>query len=874
MKGDSPNTIYLKEYSPPEFHIERVDLRFELGEDTTTVLSRLEVARNGAHRQPLVLFGEKLDLRAVMLDGRVLGTQEFRRDEDSLAIDAVPDRFVLEIETALRPQDNTALEGLYKSSGNFCTQCEAEGFRRITYFLDRPDVMARYSTTIVADRDRYPVLLSNGNLVEQGELEHGRHWVRWEDPFRKPCYLFALVAGDLAKIDGRFTTMSGREVTLRIYAEHRNIDQCDHAMASLKQAMAWDERTFGLEYDLDIYMIVAVGDFNMGAMENKGLNIFNSKYILARPESATDADFDNVQNVIGHEYFHNWTGNRITCRDWFQLSLKEGLTVFRDQEFSADLGSRALRRIQDVRGLRAAQFPEDAGPMAHPVRPESYVEINNFYTATVYEKGAEVVRMYQTLLGRDGFRKGMDLYIQRYDGQAVTTDDFRAAMADANGVDLDQFGLWYSQAGTPVVEAQGEYDADARTYTLTIRQHCPATPGQDRKEPFLIPLAVGLVNPNGEDMALKLEGEAAQAAGTRVLQLRSAEQSFRFVDVPQAPVPSLLRAFSAPVKLHYRYRDDELAFLMAHDSDLFNRWEAGQQLACRVALNAIEVGPADIPEVFVQALDRMLAPPSEDKALLAEALLLPSERYLGEQLEIVDPQAVHTARERMRSGLASTLRDRWWACYRDNIEPGAYRFESEAVGRRSLKNVCLGYLMQEAGEEAVQTCMEQFTNADNMTDSMAALRALVDLERPERDTALTRFYERWQHEPLVLDKWFALQALSKLPDTLDRIRGLLEHPAFTYKNPNRVRALLGTFCSGNLARFHDASGEGYTFLAEQVLRLDALNPQVAARLLGALSRWRKYEPGRAEKMRAALESVWRKPGLSKDCYEIANKSLV
>ncbi len=876
MKGDSPGTIFLRDYAPPPFTIERVDLRFELGEESTTVHARLEVVRNGHHRQPLVLLGDRLELRSVSLDGQLLSQHEFRRDDSSLAIATVPERFVLEIETALRPQDNTALEGLYQSSGNFCTQCEAEGFRRITYFLDRPDVMARYTTTIVADRLRYPVLLSNGNVVARGELDGGQHWVQWEDPFRKPSYLFALVAGDLAHIEDRFTTVSGREVTLRIYAEHENIAQCGHAMASLKQAMAWDEQRFGLEYDLDIYMIVAVGDFNMGAMENKGLNVFNSKYVLARPESATDGDFDNIQNVIGHEYFHNWTGNRITCRDWFQLSLKEGLTVFRDQEFSADMGSRPLRRIQDVRGLRASQFPEDAGPMAHPVRPDSYVEINNFYTATVYEKGAEVVRMYQTLLGVDGFRKGMDLYIKRHDGQAVTTEDFRAAMADANGVDLEQFGLWYSQAGTPVVEVEGEYDAAAAAYTLRVRQHCPATPGQDRKQPFHIPLAIGLVGPDGEDLPLQLEGEAQAIDGTRVLQITSAEQRFRFVNVQHEPRPSLLRSFSAPVKLRYRHSDQNLAFLMAHDTDLFNRWEAGQQLACRVALDNIESWPEPataVPKVFVDAFERLLTPPVEDKALLAESLLLPSERYLGEQLEIVDPQAIHHTREWMRSGLAGALRAQWLACYRDNVDREGYRFDPQAVGRRSLKNACLGYLMQLGDDEAIEICLRQFEEADNMTDSMAALRALLDIERPERAAALERFYERWQHEPLVVDKWFALQAVSKLPDTLDRVRALLDHPAFTLRNPNRVRALLGTFCSANLARFHAAGGEGYEFLAEQILRLDSLNPQVAARLLGALSRWRKYEPARGEKMRAALDGVSRHPGLSKDCYEIAHKSL-
>jgi aminopeptidase N len=880
MRGDQPKTVYLKEYKPPVYRVEHADLHFELGEEATEVRSRLTIQRNGEPGEPLRLDGRELELTALELDGEPLAADRYRVDEDSLTIEALPERFVLEVRTRIKPQDNTSLEGLYRSSGNFCTQCEAQGFRKITYFPDRPDVMARFSTTIVADQSRYPVLLSNGNPVEHGEDAGGRHWVKWDDPFPKPCYLFALVAGDLRWIEDRHTTASGRDVTLRIYVEPENIDKCDHAMASLKKAMAWDEQRFGLEYDLDIYMIVAVNDFNMGAMENKGLNIFNSKYVLARPDTATDADYDGILSVIGHEYFHNWTGNRVTCRDWFQLSLKEGLTVFRDQEFSADMGSAAVNRIHNVRMLRARQFPEDDGPMAHPVRPDSYVEINNFYTMTVYEKGAEVVRMYQTLLGRDGFRRGMDLYFQRHDGQAVTTDDFYGAMADANGVDLAPFKRWYSQAGTPRIEVSGAYDAGTRTYTLTVNQRCPATPGQPTKQPLLIPLAVGLLGGDGRDLALQLDGEpapAADAATTRTLRLDREQQVFRFVNVPEPPVPSLLRGFSAPAKLHYPYSDDELSFLLAHDSDLFNRWDAGQQLATGVAQRLIEdlraQRPLSLDTGLTEAFRQLLTGEVTDRALLAEALILPSEDELGEQMDAIDPDLVHQAREWLRRGLAQQLHGAFADAYRANQTPGPYSNDPEAMARRRLKNVCLGYLMALDDAEARASCVAQFEGADNMTDSVSALAALVDCDCPERDAALQAFYERWHGDPLVVDKWFALQAHSKLPGTLDQVKALMGHEAFQLKNPNKVRALVGAFCHGNPARFHDASGAGYEFLVDTVLRLDPLNPMVAARLLGALSRWRRYEPGRQALMKQGLERVLAAKGLSKDCYEIASKSL-
>ena len=879
MKNASPRTVYLKDYTPPAFLIDEVTLRFELGEDETLVHARLALRRNPAAadaKAPLVLDGEQLTLRALRIDGRELGADDYLLDDTSLTLPRPPAAFTLETVTAIRPKENTALEGLYTSSGNFCTQCEAEGFRKITYFLDRPDVMAVYTTTVVADAQRYPVLLSNGNPVERGTLEGGRHFVTWHDPHPKPSYLFALVAGDLVCREDRFVTRSGRAVDLRIYVEAHNLDKTEHAMVSLKKAMAWDEERFGREYDLDIYMIVAVDDFNMGAMENKGLNVFNSKYVLARPDTATDADFLGIESVIAHEYFHNWTGNRVTCRDWFQLSLKEGLTVFRDQEFSADLNSAAVQRIDDVRMLRTHQFAEDAGPMAHPVRPQSYMEINNFYTVTVYEKGAEVVRMYQTLLGREGFRKGMDLYFERHDGQAVTTEDFCAAMADANGVDLTQFKRWYDQAGTPELHVQGAWDAEARTYTLTVEQSCPPTPGQTEKQPFLIPLEVGLVGPDGRDLPLRLEGETAAVDGSRVLTLDAARGEYRFVDVPARPVPSLLRHFSAPVKLHYDYTEEELRFLMAQDSDPFNRWEAAQELAVRTVAGLLEdhhhehaLGvEAEVAEAYRAVLEDRDA----DPALTAEALSLPSESYLAERFEPIDPGAIHDVRRFFRHTLASALRDVLVHAYRELQETGDYRLDPRSVGRRRLKSVCLGYLTELGDAQDFALALAQYRTATNMTDALGALAALADFDCPERDEALEDFEGRWYAEPLVMDKWFALQAGSSLPGTLGVVTRLMGHPAFSLKNPNRVRALIGAFAA-NPSAFHAADGSGYAFVADQVLALDPMNPQVASRLTKGFTRWRRYEPRRAALMRAQLERIAGTDGLSRDVFEVASKSL-
>ena len=881
MATTQPQAIHLKDYTPPAYLVDTADLHFDLGEKVTTVSSRLQFRRNPDHpgtSRPLVLFGRELELIALRLNGRSLDAAEYQTDEETLTVAEVPAEFLLELETRIRPSENTSLEGLYRSSGNFCTQCEAQGFRKITYYPDRPDVMARFTTTIVADKESCPVLLSNGNLVESGELAGGRHFARWEDPFRKPSYLFALVAGRLVKIEDGFTTRSGREVTLQIFVEERNRAKCDHAMASVKKAMRWDEEVFGLEYDLDIYMIVAVDDFNMGAMENKGLNVFNSKYVLARPETATDADFQAIEEVIGHEYFHNWTGNRVTCRDWFQLSLKEGLTVFRDQQFSADMTSRAVKRIEDVRLLRNAQFPEDAGPTAHPVRPASYVEINNFYTATVYHKGAEVIRMIHTLLGQDAFRAGLRLYLERHDGQAATVEDFVAAMAEAGRIDLDQFMRWYRQAGTPELTVTRSYDATAKTYALTVRQHTPAPPGQKEKEPFHIPLAIGLLDGRGNDLPLQLDGEERPSeSGTRVLSLREKEEAFRFVGIAEKPVPSVLRGFSAPAKLAIDLSDEELAFLMAHDSDAFNRWEAGQQLATRVLLAMIDDLRASRPPapnpVFIEAFAQTLADTAADPALIALALTLPTETYLAERMENADPEAIHQVREHLRRSLAEELQGSFRKTFHALADNEPYSIAPAAVGRRHLKNLCLAYLMTLAEAAPLKECLTQFREGSNMSDVLAALGCLANWQGPERQEELDAFYAKWQGDPLVVDKWLTLQATSRLPGTLKEVESLLHHPAFNLKNPNKVRALIGAFCQGNPARFHAADGAGYAFLGKRILELDPLNPQVASRLVLPLTRWRRYDENRQRMMRIQLERIAAPPGLSRDVFEMVSKSL-
>ena len=877
---DPPATVYLKDYRAPDYGIESVELRFDLGEETTRVHARLHVTSQydrATGVRPLVLDGHDVMLKSVTLDGRPLLTQEYTLTPTSLIIPQLPARCTLEIETEIRPQDNTMLMGLYKSSGNFCTQCEAQGFRSMTYFPDRPDVMARYTTTIVADRTQYPVLLSNGNRVAHGAMDGQRHFATWQDPFPKPSYLFALVAGDLARIEDEFVTRSGRKVQLHMFVQQHNAHKCQHAMASLKKAMHWDEVVYGCEYDLDVYMVVAVDDFNMGAMENKGLNVFNSKYVLAQPETATDMDYQGIEGVIGHEYFHNWSGNRVTCRDWFQLSLKEGFTVFRDQEFSADMGSRGVKRIQDVNVLRSHQFREDAGPMAHPVRPLSYVEINNFYTMTVYNKGAEVVRMLHGLLGAPGFRKGTDVYFSRHDGQAVTTDDFVAALEDANAADLSQFRRWYSQAGTPVLHIQRAYSVAERTYTLRVRQSCPATPGQEHKQPFHIPLAVGLLDAEGQDLPLRLAGETASVPGTRVLPIRNEDETFVFIDVPHAPVPSLLRGFSAPVKIDIDLTDAERCFLMGHDSDAFNRWEAGQQLAIKILLRLIDAERAGQPlaldATFIAAMDKTLRSDTLDQAMIAQVLTLPSESYVAEFMPVIDPRAIHTALRFMRRSLAQAHAETMLKVYEANVHAGPFSTDAHAVGQRSLKNVCLGYLMELEDPPFTQRCMRQFHDASNMTDKMAALHALVNTDGAERTAALAAFYEQWRDDALVMDKWLALQATSRLPTTLNAVKALTSHPVFNIKNPNKVRALIGSFCHANPARFHAASGEGYRFIGDFIRTLDPINPQVAARLVAAFSLWRRYDPPRQALMREQLQRILAIPELSRDVYEIVSKSL-
>ena len=866
------------DYRVPDFHIDSVDLHFTLDPSATRVVSRMAIRRNqdaADPHAPLHLDGEALTLEALRLDGHVLPGSRHTLQPHGLVIHDAPDAFTLEIATLISPETNTALTGLYTSGGNYYTQCEAQGFRRITYFPDRPDVMARFSTTIIADRAGTPVLLSNGNPAGNGDLPDGKHWAKWDDPHPKPAYLFALVAGDLVGVHDRFTTRSGQDVGLAIWVRAGDEDKCDHAMRSLKTSMKWDEDVFGLEYDLEVFNIAAVSDFNMGAMENKGLNVFNSKYVLARPDTATDADYEGIESVIAHEYFHNWTGNRVTCRDWFQLSLKEGLTVFRDQEFSADQGSRAVKRLADVRRLRATQFPEDSGPLAHPVRPDSYLAIDNFYTATIYQKGAEVVRMLHTLIGPAKFRRGMDLYFARHDNSAVTIEDFVAAMQDASGTDLGQFRRWYSQAGTPHLTIEDDYDPDARRYTLTLRQETHATPGQPDKLPVPVPLAMGLLDPRGAQIPTRLEGENAPRSGTRVLMLDQPEQSFFFEDVASAPVPSLLRGFSAPVKLAGLSRE-RLRFLAGHDTDAFVRWESGQQYATAVMLDAVaafrrgETLQQDAG--LIEAMAATLAASDADPAFAAEVLTLPGEAFVADQMETVDPEAIHAVREFLRVGIAHALATGLLNCYAALDDPGIYGIDGASIGRRALRNTILGYLV--AGDaDGIGIAKAQFDARRNMTDVLAALAALSRTDAPERIQALDAFYRRWQGDDLVLDKWFAIQAMSPRPSALADIRALYAHPDFDLRNPNRVRALIGTFASGNQVRFHDASGGGYRFLADTVIALDPMNAQVAARIVTPLGGWRRQALPRQTLMRSELQRILSTEALSDNTREQVGKSL-
>ncbi len=870
--------IRLCDYQPPAFLVERLELVFDLDFAATQVSAELHFRRNPARpeREPLRLQGEDLELLQIRLDGRPLAAERYRQTTTDLQVDEVSDQGVLSTVVRIRPNQNTRLEGLYQSAAFLTTQCEAEGFRRITFMADRPDVMARYAVTLRADRERFPVLLCNGNPVECGDLEGGRHFARWIDPWPKPSYLFALVAGRLAHIEDHLRTMEGREVTLRIYAEDSAIGRCQHAMDCLKRSMRWDEEKFGRAYDLDVFNIVATFDFNMGAMENKGLNIFNAKGIVADPDTATDADLAYVEAVVAHEYFHNWTGNRITCRDWFQLSLKEGLTVYRDQEFSSDMGSRAVKRIDDVRALRAFQFPEDSGPFAHPVRPEQYVEINNFYTATVYEKGAQVVRLYRTLLGEAGFRRGMDLYFERHDGQAVTVDDFRRAMADANGRDLEFLLPWYTQAGTPQLHANAQYDAGAQRYRLDFRQHTPMTPGQSEKQPVPIPVRLSLYTSDGQPLPLRLSGEAIAAGDQRVFLIDQYESTLSFEDVPSAPVASLLQDFSAPVQLHFEQDAAALAFRVAHDRDPFNRWEASQQIAERLLLaryGGAEYDTLTELAVFGDACAQLLCDPHIDPALVAECLELPDEAYLGDRIEALDPVRLNSARRELAVWLGRRLREALVARRDALVHAAQAGYAAVPCAARRLRGRALHLLMAADAAAFAEQAEQQYMLATTMTERMVALVLLMHNACPGAQQLAEQFYQRHADNPLLVDKWLGLQASNPQAGTLERVHALTEHPAFSWRNPNKVRALIGTFARGNRARFHQDGGAGYRLLGSAVATLDAINPQIAARTVAVFNGWRRLEPLRQAQMRSELERLAAMPALSPDTTEIVTRAL-
>ncbi|AGB81939.1 aminopeptidase N [Serratia sp. FGI94] len=865
-----PQAKYRHDYRAPDYTITDIDLDFDLHADTTRVTAVSKVKRQGAAGAPLVLDGEDVTLVSLQIDGQPW--EAYRQQDNQLIIDGLPEQFTVTIVNDIHPAQNSALEGLYLSGEALCTQCEAEGFRHITYYLDRPDVLARFTTRITADKQRYPFLLSNGNRIAEGELDDGRHWVQWQDPFPKPSYLFALVAGDFDVLRDSFVTRSGRKVALELFVDRGNLDRADWAMTSLKNSMKWDETRFGLEYDLDIYMIVAVDFFNMGAMENKGLNIFNSKYVLAKAETATDKDYLNIEAVIGHEYFHNWTGNRVTCRDWFQLSLKEGLTVFRDQEFSSDLGSRAVNRIDNVRVMRGAQFAEDASPMAHAIRPDKVIEMNNFYTLTVYEKGSEVIRMMHTLLGEENFQKGIQLYFERHDGSAATCDDFVQAMEDASNVDLSLFRRWYSQSGTPVLTVRDDYDAEQQQYRLQVSQHTAPTADQPQKQPLHIPLDIELYDSEGNVIALQKDGLPVN----NVLNVTEAEQTFIFDGVAQRPVPSLLREFSAPVKLDYPYSDGQLTFLMQHARNDFARWDAAQSLlATYIKLNVAkhqQKQPLSLPLHVVDAFRAVLLDEKLDPALAAQILTLPTENEMAELFAEIDPEAIAAVHDAITRCLAQEMADEWLAVYRANRTDG-YRVEHGDIAKRALRNTCLHYLAFGDAQQADTLVAEQFRQADNMTDSLAALAAAVAAQLPCRDALMTAFDERWHQDGLVMDKWFVLQATSPAADVLNTVRGLLQHRSFSLSNPNRTRSLVGAFASANPSAFHAPDGSGYQFLAEILSDLNTRNPQVAARLIEPLIRLKRYDAGRQALMRKALEQLKGLENLSGDLFEKISKAL-
>ncbi len=858
------STVYLKDYQAPAFWVESVQLTFQLQPTGTEVISLVHYKHNpDSTHNVLELDGFELELLNIQLNGHTLPASAYQQHALGISIDKLPESFALQITTRINPEANTALEGLYRSSGNYCTQCEAQGFRRITYYQDRPDVMAPFTVKIIADKATNPVLLSNGNPIHNGDLDDGKHFVEWHDPFPKPCYLFALVAGNLSCVEDSYQTMSGRDVTLRIFTEKHHVHQCDFAMQSLKRAMAWDEKRFNLEYDLDLFMVVAVDDFNMGAMENKGLNIFNSRLVFASPETATDDDYISIEAVIGHEYFHNWTGDRVTCRDWFQLSLKEGLTVFRDQEFTADLHDRAVKRIEDVRLLRTHQFAEDSSPMAHPIRPASFVEINNFYTVTVYEKGAEVVRLYHSLLGEEGFRKGMDLYFERHDGQAVTTEDFLSAMADANHRDLSQMQTWYNQAGTPHINVSLDYDANAQTCTLTCKQSCPATPESQDKKPYLIPLKIALLDKHG-NMLMDEE----------TLLITQEKQAFTFEHISNQPIPSLLRDFSAPVILEYDYSDSDYAFLMQHDNNPFNQWSATQALASNSTMNLMQNKHCDLNTV-ITAIKSVLENKGLSPALKAEALSLPSVSDMQEawlmQHDTVNPSQVFATREQLKSSIAQALKGELLDTYQTMQDMPD--LSDAAMQQRKLKHICLAYLTALGDTEMLALAVQQFNTAQNMTSQYAALHCLAQYDNAQATKALQSFEEQWKDETNVMDKWFGVQASSPTLGSLAHIQSLMQHPQFSIKNPNKVRAVLGGFAMRNPSQFHAEDGSGYQFMAEQIIALDKLNPQIAARMVRTLMDWKRLEPTRQSFMKAALQRITDTQGLSGDVFEIVHKSL-
>lgn len=875
MKKADPRSIYLQDYKVPCYLIRETELYFNLYEDYTEVRSDIVFYHNPLSKEQagtLMLDGEGLELLELMLNGEVVAEADWQQTDHDLTIDNVPDSFLLTSKVRIYPHKNTLLEGLYKTRNNYCTQCEAEGFRRITWYLDRPDVMATFKVSIEADIATCPVLLSNGNPTGSEDLDNGRHRAVWLDPHQKPAYLFALVAGDYACFTDHYTTMSGRKVELNIYTEPHNLDKTGHAMRSLVNAMCWDEERFGLEYDLDVYNIVATDDFNMGAMENKGLNVFNSKYVLASPESATDDDFIGIEAVIGHEYFHNWTGNRVTCRDWFQLSLKEGLTVYRDQEFTADMNSAAVKRIDDANFLRDHQYAEDASPMAHPIRPPSYIEINNFYTLTVYEKGAQVVRIYETLLGHDGFRKGMDLYFQRHDGEAVTTEDFLAAMTDANDVDLVLMQRWYEQAGTPELKVSELWDAGSGEYRLSFSQRTPDTPGQTNKLPLPIPLNLGLVDNRGEDIPLQKHIAEADSG----FLLTETQQDYVFSNLQEKPTPSLLRDFSAPVKVEFDYSDEQLAFLAQNDSDPFNSWEAGQNLSQRILLrhiSSVQDG-SDIDAVpGLQQLFAKILQSDIEPALQAYLLTLPGENILGDMMSVVDVDAIHQARCGLKASLGEAMDSVFSSTWELNSGSDGNALDPVSMGERKLKNVMLDYLLAAGSTVAREKAVAQLKESSCMTETMGVLRPLVHMQCEEKIAALSDFESHWRNDPLVLDKWFSIQASAPLEGTLDNLQTLMSHQQFSMKNPNRVRAVIGSFASANPTQFHRVDGSGYRFVSDKAIELNSINPMMAARLVKSFSRWRRYDETRQAKMRAELERVLAVDKLSKDVYEIARKSL-